>query len=218
MHKLLFCCALLGCCTNIHAQKRLLLGGMTGIGAAYITNKGNENEFQSSGTPYAALQLDYQVTSRFSLNGQLHYQAEKYNSLVTGAVAFKDARLTVTRLFTGFTEYLPAGNHAAYINMGLTFTHYNGTGVEAGTANTINLFKKDGFKPLQFGWGIQLGYVFRFGLSLQTGFMSDFTKLYKVEDTRLSHQQFQVLQIGFMPGFRKRDSIDTWNRKKRKRH
>ncbi len=216
MYKLLFCCALTGCFANMHAQKRLLLGGMTGISHAYILNKGNENAYQSSVTPYAGLQLDYQVTSRFSLNGQLHYQSEKYNSMVTGAAAYKNVRLNVKRLFTGFTEYLPTGNHAAYINMGLTLTHYNGTGIETGMTHTDNLFKKDGFNPLQFGMGIQLGYAFRFGLSLQSGFMFDFTQLYKVENTMLNHRQFQLLQIGFMPGFKKRDKVDTWNRKSKK--
>jgi hypothetical protein len=220
MHKLklIFCSAFIGCCANIHAQKRLLLGGITGISTAYILSKENENVYKSSGTPYAGLQLEYQLTSLFSVNGQLHYQSEKYNNLVTGTAAFKDVRLTVKRLYTGFTEYRPIGNHAAYFNLGLTLTHYNATGIETGTTNAVNLFKKDGFNPLQFGFGLQLGYVFRFGLSLQSGFMNDFTQLYKVENTRLNRQQFQILQIGFMPGFKKRDNVDTWNRKKRKRN
>jgi hypothetical protein len=196
----------------------LLLGGMTGISAAYITSKKSENEFRSSGSLYAGLQLDYQVTSRFSLNGQLHYQAEKYSRLQAGAASFNNVRLTVKRLFTGFTEYLPVDNGAAYFNMGLTLTHYDGTGTEAGMTGSTNLFKKDGFKPWQFGWGVQAGYMFRFGLSLQTGFMGDFTSLYKTENYRLGRQQFQIFQVGFLPGFKKRDSIDTWNRKKRKRN
>ncbi len=216
MHKVLFCGLLFVCITGLQAQNRILIGGMAGLSTAYISSAGNEMGFQSSSTPYAGLQLDYQLTSRLSINGQLFYQSEKYKSLITRTTFVEDVRLTAKRLITGFTEYLPTGNHAAFVNMGLTITNYNGTAIDAGLNSNANLFKRDGFKPWQFGWGIQLGYIFNFGLSLQTGYLSEFTNLYKVENTRLNRQQIQILQIGYMPSFKKRDKIDTWKRKNRK--
>lgn len=214
MQQLLLLCLFIGACTNMQAQKRWLVGGNIGAATTYMLK--NSEQFDGGGGYYGSVHLDYQITSRLSLNTQLQYQRETYKAIAADRL-YQDVQLNTKRLLAGITEYLPTGNHAAYINLGLTLSHHSATGNVAGNTNSVKLFDQQGFRSWQLGGGIHLGYMFRFGLSLQTGFMADFTPAYRGNGGKLRHQQFQLFQLGFLPGFNKRDRINTWNRKKKKR-
>jgi hypothetical protein len=215
MQRLLLLWLLAGACTAVYAQKRLLIGGNIGAATAYLLKQSQEFE-EPGGGAYGSLHFDYQLTSRLSINTQLQYQSEKHNTLFAG-MFYQDVRLRTKRLIAGITEYLPVGNHALYMNLGFTLAQYSATGNRGGNANNVKLFKEQGFQPWNVGWGIHAGYMFRFGLSLQTGLTSDFTALYRGNDGKVRHQQFQLIQLGYLPGFHKREGIDRWNRKKKKR-
>jgi Outer membrane protein beta-barrel domain len=215
--KLLPLWLLLTAVLQTNAQKRLLAGAVGGISSSWMFNSDQDLLTSRASGAYGGLQLDYRITSRLSLNAQLLYQSEKYSSLYAQK-EYRDVQFSARRLFAGITEYLPAGNHALYTNIGLTLSHYTANGTVPGNTNTTNLFTETGFRQWHPGWGIQLGYMFRFGLSLQTGFIGDFTKTWTGTFGSLRHNHFQLLQLGYMHGFNKRENMDEWKRqKKRKR-
>jgi Outer membrane protein beta-barrel domain len=214
MQALLLLSLMVGVCTNLAAQKKLLVGGNIGTATTYMLQ--SSEKFEGGSGFFGSVHFDYQITSRLSINTQLQYQREKYKALPADRL-YQDVQLHTQRLLAGITEYLPMGNHAAYINLGLTLSHHSATGNVAGNTNSVKPFDQQGFRPWQLGGGLHLGYMFRFGLSLQTGFMFDFTPAYRGNGGKLRHQQFQLLQLGYLPGFNKRDRIDRWKQKKKGR-
>jgi hypothetical protein len=216
MRRLLLIGILTIACMQLAAQRRLLVGGIAGISTSHLENASSGSGFNRGGGAYGGVQMDYQLTSRLSFNAQLQFQSDKYSALLANRF-YNDVRFNAKRLLAGFTEYLPVGNHAGYMNLVFSLSHYTATGAENGSANRSNIFQAGDLRPWNVGGGLQLGYMFRFGLSIQTGFMFDFTRILNDDRfRRLGYQQFQLLQLGYMPGFGKRDRFDTWSRKKRR--
>lgn len=201
---------------QLTAQKRWLVGGIVGLSNSSLDNMDNAKVNSGSGW-YAGAQMDYQLTSRLSFNAQLQFQSEEYKKFWYSRV-YSNAQFNTKRLLAGLTEYLPIGNHAGYINLMFSLSNYTARGIENGSTARSNVFEVNDFRPWHLGTGLQLGYVFRFGLSMQTGYMVDFTRIAnKPQYASLRYQQFQLLQLGFMPGFNKRDRMNTWNKRKRRR-
>lgn len=157
--------------------------------------RNSETIINNNGAWRAAFVLDYEITRRLSFQTQIGVQRINASSIL----GLNNHTLTYPELWMGFTEYLPVGGGAAFINLSLNA----GYGFSSGGTD---VFQDKDYRPFKMGWGTTLGYLFRNGIFINTGFQSALTNYY---DNNIGTKAFDfsihALSIGYMAGNKQRN-------------
>jgi hypothetical protein len=192
MNKLIFCglfFTLLSTASNAQTKK-LYYGIAFGAGLA--------QEVSSYDTPFTepefsgrvSVLTDYAVTKRFSMGLQLNY--ERFNKYVLRGRNVNN--LSYTDVHFNLTERFPLGSGDLFMSGSI----FIGVG-QATLPSGENLLKQPDFNNQRMGFTATIGYVFKNGLFISSGFQSAMlSNHYKASGLKYWNDGFQLLNLGFI--------------------